>query len=85
MDAFEKAMIDISRARDTQGRAIVLMPFGRHAPGPMEFVNRIHELTAGMPGDDTGMNASRHHQNLARNLELLVKGYIACNAYLGNY
>jgi len=42
-------------------------------------------LTAGMPGDDTGMNASRHHQNLARNLELLVKGYIACNAYLGNY
>jgi hypothetical protein len=70
---FEQAMIDLMGATDSRGLKIMLMPYNplQGMPNPQRFVNRIHELTAGMPLSMDGMGGSAEYENLAVNVGLL--------------
>jgi hypothetical protein len=82
---FEAAMIDMMGATDSRGLKIMLMPYNslQGLPSPQAFVNRIHELTAGMPLSMDGMGGSAEYENLAVNVGLLANALKECVRYQG--
>lgn len=82
---FEQAMIEVMGAMDSRGLKIMLMPYNvlQGMPSPQRFVNRIHELTAGMPLSMDGMGGSAEYENLAINVGLLANALKEMVRYQG--
>lgn len=82
---FEAAMIEVMGAKDSRGLKIMLMPYNvlQGMPSPQAFVNRIHQLTAGMPLSMDGMGGSAEYENLAVNVGLLANALKECVRYQG--
>ena len=82
---FEAAMIEVMRATDSRGLKIVLMPYNvlQGMPSPQAFVNRIHDLTAGIPLGSTGGGGAAEYENLAVNVGLLTNALKELIRYRG--
>lgn len=82
---FEAAMIDLMEATDSRGLKIMLMPYNplQGLPSPQQFVNRINQLTAGIPISMDGMGGSAEYENLAVNVGLLANALKECVRYQG--
>jgi hypothetical protein len=79
-------MIAVMGATNSRGLKIVLMPYNslQGMPSPQAFVDRINELTSGVPisMDGTGDSAA-WYENLAVNVGLLANALKECVRYQG--
>lgn len=77
---YEEALIAISRAVNSRGLKIMLMPGLTYAPMPPQaFVDRINQLTDGHPVNmESGLGGSDEYRNVAENVILLATALREC-------